>query len=101
MYEGLPTVSKKTKNLFFVASYLEAVLLAESGGWMEQSADRHKKTEKQCDSEQFQNGLQKTQRGIGGSHIESQDWTKDEGGCLPGVNNSRTNETQPTSTVSK
>ncbi len=42
---------------------------------MKQSADRHKK---KGDSEQFQNGLQKTQRRIGGNHVESQEWRKDE-----------------------
>jgi hypothetical protein len=56
-----------------------------------------------CNSEQFQNGLQKTQRRIGGNHIESQDWSKDEIGVLTWSQQQSlrgprgTNETHPTS----
>jgi hypothetical protein len=38
---------------------------------------------KKCDSEQFQNGLQISQRRIGGNHVENQDWRKDEVDVLP------------------
>ncbi len=53
-----------------------AVLPIEIGGCTEKSANRHKENSVTVSS--FKKAYKKTQQGIGGNHVESQDWRKDE-----------------------